>query len=87
MAYLRERGAWVWKVRDECTAGIPDIVGCYRGRFIAFEVKTDVGRVSKLQEYTIRQIVAAGGMTSVVRSIADVQALLDVGGGVEYLHV
>lgn len=76
MAHLRERGAWVWKVRDECTAGIPDIVGCYRGRFIAFEVKTDVGRASKLQEYVIRQIVTSGGIAVVVRSIEDVDVAL-----------
>ena len=32
------------------TAGIPDIICCYCGRFVAFEVKTETGKLTKLQE-------------------------------------
>jgi len=41
------------------TAGLPDIICCMGGRFVAFEVKTDTGRLTKLQEATIRKIKAA----------------------------
>ena len=35
------------------TAGIPDVIVCYRGRFVAFEVKTPSGKLTKLQENTM----------------------------------
>jgi hypothetical protein len=37
------------------TAGIPDIIACIGGRFYGFEVKTDSGKPTKLQEATIRK--------------------------------
>ena len=36
-------------------AGIPDIICCYKGKFVAFEVKNDKGKLSKLQEATIKK--------------------------------
>ena len=38
------------------TAGIPDIIACINGRFVAFEVKTETGKVTKQQEITIQRI-------------------------------
>ena len=58
-------------------AGIPDIIACIGGRFVAFEVKNAAGRVSKLQEITIGKIRAAGGSAYVVRSVADVAGVLN----------
>lgn len=54
-------------------SGKPDIVGCYHGRFVAFEVKTKVGVVTKLQSYTLEKMREAGGVVSVVRSVEAVQ--------------
>ena len=58
------------------TNGIPDIICCYRGRFVAFEVKTEKGRPSRLQDAVIRQIGRAGGLALIVRSVEDVKAAL-----------
>jgi hypothetical protein len=58
------------------TAGLPDLILCYRGRFVAFEVKTPSGRPSKLQEITIAKIKAAKGEAFIVRSVGEVQAIL-----------
>ena len=58
------------------TAGIPDIIACIDGRFYAFEVKTPEGKTTKLQEATIRKILACGGTVSVVRSVDEVRAVL-----------
>ena len=55
------------------TAGIPDIIACINGRFYAFEVKTESGRLTKLQEATIRKILAAGGTALVVHSVDEVR--------------
>jgi hypothetical protein len=43
------------------TAGLPDIICCYRGRFMGFEVKTPEGKLSKLQEITIAKNTKSKG--------------------------
>ena len=59
------------------TAGIPDIIMCKNGRFYAFEVKTEDGKPTKLQEATIRKILACGGTAAVVRSVDEVRAVIN----------
>lgn len=59
------------------TAGIPDIIACINGHFFGFEVKTDVGKPTKLQEATIRKILASGGTAVVVRSGDEVKAVVN----------
>lgn len=59
------------------TAGIPDIIACINGHFFGFEVKTDIGKPTKLQESTIRKILAAGGTAVVVRSVDEVKAVVN----------
>lgn len=58
------------------TSGIPDIICCYRGKFVAFEVKTEQGRLSKLQEVMIERIRQAGGVAAKVTSLAEVKDIL-----------
>lgn len=59
------------------TAGIPDIICCFNGRFIAFEVKTDKGRLTKLQEITIHKIKDAKGEAFKVTSLEEVKKILE----------
>lgn len=47
-------------------SGIPDIIGCYKGRFIAIECKAGKGKVTALQERELIAICNAGGFTFVV---------------------
>jgi len=58
------------------TAGLPDLILCYRGRFVAFEVKTPTGKPTKLQEITIQRIKDAMGEAFIVRSVQEVQAII-----------
>lgn len=58
------------------TAGIPDIIVCYRGRFVAFEAKVGRNKPTKLQAATIEAIRKAGGIAAVVYSVEDVKAVL-----------
>ena len=71
-----------WKEHGDMygTAGIPDIIACIDGRFFGFEVKTQTGRPTGLQEATIHRINDAGGTALVVRSVADVKAALHKAG-------
>ena len=59
------------------TAGIPDIIACINGRFFGFETKTEDGKPTKLQEATIRKILAAGGTALVVRSVDEVRTAIN----------
>ena len=59
------------------TAGLPDIICCIGGRFIAFEVKTPSGKLTKLQEITITKIKAAKGKAYKVTSVKEVQSILE----------
>lgn len=59
------------------TAGLPDIICCIGGRFIAFEVKIPTGKLTKLQEVTITKIRAAKGEAFKVTSVEDVKVILE----------
>ena len=69
---------FAWKTHGGMygTAGIPDIVACDDGRFVAFEVKTETGKLTKLQEITIQKIRSAKGQAFKVTSAAEVAAIL-----------
>lgn len=66
------------------TAGIPDVIACYRGRFVAFEVKTPTGKLTKLQENTIQRINAAKGQAFKVTSAAEVASIIKNMEGLPY---
>ena len=74
-------GCFAWKEHGGMygTAGIQDIIACIGGKFYGFEVKTERGKPTALQEVTMRKIQAAGGIAVVVRSVADVKAVLTDG--------
>lgn len=59
------------------TAGLPDIICCIGGRFVAFEVKTPSGKLTKLQEITITKIRVAKGEAFKVTSVEEVKTILD----------
>lgn len=47
-------------------AGIPDIICCFKGRFIAIECKAGKGTTTALQDRELAAIRTAGGMALVV---------------------
>lgn len=59
-------------------SGVPDIVCCYMGRFIAFECKAGGNKTTALQNAEIQKIKAAGGVAIVVNeeNISDVALAL-----------
>jgi hypothetical protein len=77
---LQERGAWVVKTHGSPhLAGLPDILVCYRGRFIALEVKKPDtrGTVTPRQQAFLDQIAAAGGYVDVPVSVTEALTVLD----------
>ena len=60
------------------TRGLPDIIGCYKGRYTAFEVKRDAaGKPTPLQKFKMEQIRAAGGIATLIYTAEQATNLLD----------
>lgn len=79
LRYLKTVPAcFAWKTHGGMygTAGIPDIIACIGGRFIAFEVKTPSGKLTKLQEITLQRISEAKGCAFKVTSVGEVREIL-----------
>ena len=62
---LKEHGHF-WKASDRFLAGVPDIVGVYKGRFAGIEMKVDYNHPSAIQVHTMLSIAASGGYVGVV---------------------
>lgn len=60
------------------TSGVPDIVGCYKGRMFAIECKAGDNKPTALQLKNLSAIAAAGGYTEVINetNLENVGALL-----------
>lgn len=79
LRFLKETPCcFAWKTHGGMygTAGIPDVIACFHGRFVAFEVKTPTSKLTKLQEITIQKIKNAKGQAFKVTSAAEVAAML-----------
>lgn len=60
-------GGWVGKIHgNEFQSGYPDLFVCYKGRFIALEVKAPGGYPTELQLKRLREFRAAGGIGEVI---------------------
>jgi len=59
-------------------SGVPDIVACYKGRFIGIECKAGKNKPTKLQQKNLDDIAAAGGVALIVNelNIDDVSRVL-----------
>lgn len=60
------KNTWHVKVQQLSVSGTPDFLICLNGVFIALELKTDSGKVSKLQEYNLNKIAKCGGISIVL---------------------
>lgn len=68
-AYIKELGGWYvkyWAGSRFTTEGIPDLICCVNGYFVAIEVKAQNGRPSKLQLHAIHDIRKSYGFAFVV---------------------
>ena len=65
------RDLWWFKVLggESQKAGVPDIVGCYKGKFFAPELKVAPNKPSEKQLYEIEKIQSAGGASGVIWDI------------------
>ena len=57
--------------------GIPDIVGCYKGKFIGIEVKIPGNKPSSLQTVVLKELEEAGAKCGVAYSIEEALKIRD----------
>lgn len=58
------------------TSGVPDIICCYKGRFLGLEAKLSNSRLTRLQARALEKINRAGGIARRVESVADVKDII-----------
>ena len=79
--YLASLGSDVffWKEHGSVygTNGVPDIICCYKGRFLGLECKLPGGRLTKIQKRTIEKINRAGGVACRVERVEDVKRVIE----------
>lgn len=76
---IKNRGGYVIKNWGNMTAepGRPDLICCYKGLFLALEVKVDKNNPSTQQGIHCRLIQKAGGLSAIVRDTFTVELILD----------
>ena len=77
---LEEMGCYVVNIRSPITAGTPDLLVCYEGKFFALEVKSFRGKTNpgreKLQRRTREKIQKAGGIAEKVHSVTEAKSVV-----------
>ena len=67
--YLERMGGYVINTHGgtQTKVGTPDLIVCWRGVFLAIELKTDEGRIRPKQKEELRKISEAGGIAMSLR--------------------
>lgn len=78
-SYLKDKGAYVEKIWGGGfqSAGIPDLIVCYKGRFLGIEVKVGNNKPSEIQLAKIALINNAGGIGIVVWELNSVKKVIE----------
>ena len=74
---LQSKGGWWYKSADKFTAGIPDILGVYNGKFIAIELKVKPNKPTPLQLHTLHLININNGSATVLYPEDDLNGWLE----------
>jgi hypothetical protein len=82
LTYLKWRQIPAWPTHSTKnhpeTPGMADILGILKGgRFMAIEVKSEGGVVSKVQREWLNRVRGCGALAMVARSVEDVQKAID----------
>ncbi len=75
--FIASKGGYCEKIHgNEFQSGIADLLCCYKGRFIALEVKAPDGHASQLQIAKLKKVRKAGGIGEVIYRITQVEYIL-----------
>jgi Holliday junction resolvase len=73
---LNKSGWFVVKLIKTNVNGVTDLIACKAARCVWIEVKKQGGKLSKLQEFTIKQMRAKGLSVIVAYGIEDIKELI-----------
>jgi len=74
---VREKGGLCYKFISPCIPGVPDrIVITPAGQTIYVELKTEIGRLAKIQEWQISEMRKRGCDVRVLKGLIDVKAFV-----------
>jgi Holliday junction resolvase len=78
--FFKKNGIWYVRTNSQGYGrkGIPDILACYQGSFIAIEAKVAPDKPQKWQERELAAIRAAGGKALVIYDVAELGRLMPV---------
>lgn len=74
--FLHFQKIFHFKLSDKWYSGIPDILIIWHGEAIWFELKTDTGKLSEIQKWTISELQKNDCMVYVVRSLEQFKEVL-----------
>ena len=74
---LTENRWFVVKIMMASKNGIPDLMAIKNGKTIFIEVKNEIGKLSKIQEYRIKEMQQHGAEVIVARSKEEIKHYLD----------
>lgn len=77
MRYLHSKGLYARKIHDTYLSGFPDVICVIMGKAVFFELKSDKGKLSKIQEVEMEKIEKAGGLFFVIRSMQELKLALE----------
>ena len=66
--------------RKQNNNGVSDILGCFRGKFLAIEVKVPGNEATDIQKQFLQNIIDSGGIAFVAHSLDEVFRALKIGG-------
>ena len=72
-SFTRRDGSKGWI--KNCKAGSPDIIVCYKGKYIGLEIKCIGGKQSELQKQAECDIIRSGGRYYIIRDLKDIEKL------------
>jgi len=79
---LRQKGARAFKIMGDAESfqevGIPDLLVCYRGRFLGLEAKMPGNTPTTKQLVVLDEIVSAGGYGAVFTTVEQVSRILAI---------
>lgn len=73
----QRNGIKVLRICDRYAKGYADLFVCVNGQFVILELKDDTGKASPHQELFIREMLEAGAIGGICRTVAEVQEYIE----------
>jgi Holliday junction resolvase len=78
LKYLKTQvGIWAVKTITTNKGGVPDILACIEGIFVAFEIKREGEKATALQAYNGNEIIKSGGEWYLVNNFEAFKAIIN----------